>query len=153
MAIQFGIFDHIELRDGLTAAEIYEQRIGLLKRAVAGSFYGCHLVEHHGHELFATPSAAVFLRALARETGRLTLIPTVLCLPPHHRVRLFSQRGRPPGKASARNKARRRLANYFVLMLPFGGLTTDDAYQTLDGFISKVMPAVQETEMTGVSVM
>jgi alkanesulfonate monooxygenase SsuD/methylene tetrahydromethanopterin reductase-like flavin-dependent oxidoreductase (luciferase family) len=89
MAIQFGIFDHIEGRGGMSAEETYEDRIAFLKRAEAGGFYGFHLAEHHGHELSISPTAAVFLAALARETTQLKLIPTVVCLPLHHPVRVF----------------------------------------------------------------
>jgi alkanesulfonate monooxygenase SsuD/methylene tetrahydromethanopterin reductase-like flavin-dependent oxidoreductase (luciferase family) len=89
MAIQFGIFDHIEVRGGRSAQEIYEDRIAFLQRAEEGGFSGFHLAEHHGHELSASPTAAVFLAALARETTRLKLIPTVVCLPLHHPVRVF----------------------------------------------------------------
>lgn len=131
MTIQFGIFDHIEVRDGKSAEEIYEERIAFLQRAEEGGFYGFHLAEHHGHELSASPTAAVFLAALARETTRLKLIPTVVCLPLHHPVRVFEdlamldalshgrvelgvgkgitpfehlQFGHPPEEASARSK-------------------------------------------------
>ena len=131
MAIQFGIFDHIEVRGGKSAEEIYEDRIGLLKCAEEGGFYAFHLAEHHGHELSSSPTAAVFLAALARETTRLKLIPTVVCLPLHHPVRVFEdlamldalshgrlelgvgkgitpfehlQFGHPPEEASARSK-------------------------------------------------
>ena len=80
MAIQFGTFDHIEVRGGKSAKQIYEERIAFLKRAEEGGFYAFHLAEHHGHELSCAPTAAVFLAALARETTRLKLIPTVVCL-------------------------------------------------------------------------
>ena len=89
MTIQFGIFDHIEAHGGRSAEEIYEQRIAFLKRAEEGGFYGFHLAEHHGHALSTSPTAAVFLAALARETTTLKLIPTVVCLPLHHPVRVF----------------------------------------------------------------
>ena len=89
MPIGFGIFDHIETHGGRSAEEIYEQRIALLKRAEEGGFYGFHLAEHHGHSLSASPTAAVFLAALARETTTLKLIPTVVCLPLHHPVRVL----------------------------------------------------------------
>jgi alkanesulfonate monooxygenase SsuD/methylene tetrahydromethanopterin reductase-like flavin-dependent oxidoreductase (luciferase family) len=131
MAIQFGLFDHIEVRSGKSAEEIYEDRIAFLKRAEAGGFYAFHLAEHHGHVLSSSPTAAVFLAALARETTRLKLIPTVVCLPLHHPVRIFEdlamldvlshgrlelgvgkgitpfehlQFGHPPEEASARSK-------------------------------------------------
>ena len=89
MDIEFGIFDHIEGSREHSAEEVYEDRIAFLKRAEAGGFYAFHLAEHHGFELSWSPTAAVFLAALARETTRLKLIPTVVCLPLHHPVRVF----------------------------------------------------------------
>lgn len=89
MAIEFGIFDHIELHGDRSVEEVYEHRIGFLKRAEAGGFSAFHLAEHHGHALSVAPTAAVFLAALARETTTLKLIPTVVCLPLHHPVRVF----------------------------------------------------------------
>ncbi len=89
MPIEFGIFDHIEASGDTPAEEIYEHRIAFLKRAEAGGFSAFHLAEHHGHRLSIAPTAAVFLAALARETTRMKLIPTVVCLPLHDPVRLF----------------------------------------------------------------
>jgi alkanesulfonate monooxygenase SsuD/methylene tetrahydromethanopterin reductase-like flavin-dependent oxidoreductase (luciferase family) len=89
MPIEFGIFDHIEASGDTPAEEIYEHRIAFLKRAEAGGFAAFHLAEHHGHRLSIAPTAAVFLAALARETTRMKLIPTVVCLPLHDPVRLF----------------------------------------------------------------
>lgn len=91
LAIEFGIFDHIDVSDATPAVEVYEDRIALIKRAEAGGFYAFHLAEHHGHTLSIAPSAAVFLSAVARETTRLKLIPTVVCLPLHDPVRLFEE--------------------------------------------------------------
>lgn len=91
MAIQFGIFDHIERHGDQRAEQLYEERIRFLKRAEEGGFYAFHLAEHHGHALSVAPSAAVFLAALARETTTLKLIPTVSCLPLHHPTRLFEE--------------------------------------------------------------
>ena len=91
MAIEFGIFDHIELHDGRLAREVYEERISLLKRAEAGGFYAFHLAEHHGHDYSVAPSQPVFLSALARETETLKLIPTVVCLPLHYPIRIFEE--------------------------------------------------------------
>jgi alkanesulfonate monooxygenase SsuD/methylene tetrahydromethanopterin reductase-like flavin-dependent oxidoreductase (luciferase family) len=91
MAIEFGIFDHIEVHGDRPVEEVYEQRIAMLKRAEEGGFHAFHLAEHHGFALSGSPTAAVFLAALARETTRLKLIPTVVCLPLHHPVRLFEE--------------------------------------------------------------
>ena len=91
MAIEFGIFDHIEMHNDHGAENLYEERIASLKRAEQGGFYAFHLAEHHGHGLSICPSPPVFLTALARETTRLKLIPTVVCLPLHDPVRIFEE--------------------------------------------------------------
>ena len=91
MPIQFGLFDHIEIHGGRPIREVYEERIELLKRAEEGGFYAFHLAEHHGHDYSVAPSQPVFLSALARETTTLKLIPTVVCLPLHHPVRIFEE--------------------------------------------------------------
>jgi alkanesulfonate monooxygenase SsuD/methylene tetrahydromethanopterin reductase-like flavin-dependent oxidoreductase (luciferase family) len=91
MGIQFGIFDHIEIHGDRRTEEIYEERIALLKRAEEGGFSAFHLAEHHGYRYSSSPTATVFLAALARETERLKLIPTVVCLPLHWPVRIFEE--------------------------------------------------------------
>ena len=91
MAIQFGIFDHIEIHGDQLAEDVYQERIAFLKRAEDGGFYAFHLAEHHGHGLSIAPSAPLFLAAVARETTRLKLIPTVVCLPLHNPVRIFEE--------------------------------------------------------------
>src|SRR5579864_3513074 len=91
MAIEFGIFDHIEMHSDRGAETVYEERIASLKRAEQGGFYAFHLAEHHGHGLSICPSPPVFLTALARETTSLKLIPTVVCLPLHDPVRIFEE--------------------------------------------------------------
>jgi alkanesulfonate monooxygenase SsuD/methylene tetrahydromethanopterin reductase-like flavin-dependent oxidoreductase (luciferase family) len=91
MPIEFGIFDHIEAREGTPIDELYEERIDMVKRAEASGFYAFHLAEHHGHTLSTSPSQPVFLAALARETTTIKLIPTVVCLPLHNPVRIFEE--------------------------------------------------------------
>ncbi len=49
-------------------------------------------------------------------------------------------------------QARRGIANYFILMLPFGDMTNDEARKTLDSFIAEVIPAVREVETAITSV-
>jgi alkanesulfonate monooxygenase SsuD/methylene tetrahydromethanopterin reductase-like flavin-dependent oxidoreductase (luciferase family) len=91
VTVQFGIFDHVEQRPGASLRDLYEERIELLQEAECAGFYGYHLAEHHGHGLSLVPSQLVFLAALARETERLRLIPSVLCLPLHHPVRVVEE--------------------------------------------------------------
>jgi len=89
--IEFGIFDHVTRPPGAPLADLYEDRIALLRKADAAGFRGFHLAEHHGHGLSATPSQALFLAALARETERLRLGMLVACLPLHHPIRLAEE--------------------------------------------------------------
>jgi alkanesulfonate monooxygenase SsuD/methylene tetrahydromethanopterin reductase-like flavin-dependent oxidoreductase (luciferase family) len=89
--IEFGIFDHVTRPAGVALDELYEGRIALLRRADAAGFRGYHLAEHHGHALSATPSQALFLAAVARETERLRLGMLVACLPLHHPIRLVEE--------------------------------------------------------------
>ena len=89
--IEFGIFDHVTRPPGVALADLYEGRIALLRTADAAGFRGFHLAEHHGHGLSATPSQAVFLAALARETEHLRLGMLVACLPLHHPIRLAEE--------------------------------------------------------------
>ena len=44
-------------------------------------------------------------------------------------------------------QARRGIANYFMLMLPFGDMSDEEASRTLEGFIDEVIPAVREVEV------
>ena len=89
--MQFGIFDHVTRPPGVALDALYEGRIELLKKADRAGFYGYHLAEHHGHGLSATPSQAVFLAALSRETERLRIGMLVVCLPLHHPIRLAEE--------------------------------------------------------------
>jgi hypothetical protein len=41
-------------------------------------------------------------------------------------------------------QARRGIANYFILMIPFGDMTYEEVTYTLEAFIAEVIPAVRE---------
>ena len=43
-------------------------------------------------------------------------------------------------------QAQRGTTNYFILMIPFGDMTSDELDYTLDAFIAEVIPAVREVE-------
>ena len=43
-------------------------------------------------------------------------------------------------------QARRGLANYFMMMLPFGSMTSEQADIVLSAFIDEIIPAVREVE-------
>ena len=48
-------------------------------------------------------------------------------------------------------QARKGLANYFMVMLPFGRMTAEQTETTLAAFIDEIIPAVREVEMSLVS--
>jgi len=92
MGLQFGIFDHIEPVPGLSLTQIYGERLQLVERYDAASFYAYHLAEHHTpafHSL--APSQNVFLAAASQRTRRLRLAPCVYVLPLHHPLRLIEE--------------------------------------------------------------
>ncbi len=91
MAIEFGIFDHISRQPGESLGELYEGRIAFLQKAEEAGFTGCHIAEHHGHNLAMAPSQLPFLAALARETEQLRLGTLVSCLPYYHPLRLVEE--------------------------------------------------------------
>lgn len=88
MAIEFGIFDHIERVPGVSLQQLYRERLEFVKAAERGGFTGYHLAEHHGSHLCMAPQQAVFLAAVAQATERLRFGPLVYCLPLHHPLRL-----------------------------------------------------------------
>jgi alkanesulfonate monooxygenase SsuD/methylene tetrahydromethanopterin reductase-like flavin-dependent oxidoreductase (luciferase family) len=91
MALQFGIFDHLERQQDVALDQQYDQRLELLARADALGFYAYHLAEHHQSRLCMAPSPTVFLSAAARHTTRLRLGALVYCLPFYHPLRLIEE--------------------------------------------------------------
>src|SRR5580658_8549752 len=81
MAIEFGIFDHIERIPGVSLQQLYRDRLEFIRTAERGGYTGYHLAEHHGSHLCMAPQQAVFLAAVAQTTERLRLGPLVFCLP------------------------------------------------------------------------
>jgi len=47
MAIQFGVFDHIEPVPGLDLEQTYRDRLVQIERLDSAGFYSYHLAEHH----------------------------------------------------------------------------------------------------------
>ena len=91
MALRFGIFDHLERREGVPLDQLYEERLELLARADELGFYGYHLAEHHQSRLCMAPSPSVFLSAAARHTHQLRLGTLVAILPFYHPLRLIEE--------------------------------------------------------------
>jgi len=92
MALQFGVFDHIEPVPGLDLEHIYAQRLIQIERLDAAGFYAYHLAEHHTPAVHSlAPSQNVFLAAVSQRTTRLRFGPCVYVLPLHHPVRLIEE--------------------------------------------------------------
>src|SRR6266511_6050432 len=92
MALQFGVFDHIEPVPGLDLEHIYAQRLMQIERLDTAGFYAYHLAEHHTPAVHSlAPSQNVFLAAASQCTQRLRLAPCVYVLPLHHPLRLIEE--------------------------------------------------------------
>src|ERR671923_855647 len=92
MALQFGVFDHIEPVPGLDLEHIYAQRLMQIERLDAAGFYAYHLAEHHTPAVHSlAPSQNVFLAAVSQRTTHLRFGPCVYVLPLHHPVRLVEE--------------------------------------------------------------
>ena len=89
MALQFGIFDHIEGMAGTSMHDALRGRIELIKMADAAGFHGYHLAEHHGSDLCLAPNQEIFLAAAAEATSQIRLGPMVKILPLHHPLRVI----------------------------------------------------------------
>jgi alkanesulfonate monooxygenase SsuD/methylene tetrahydromethanopterin reductase-like flavin-dependent oxidoreductase (luciferase family) len=88
--MKFGLFDYIDRRDE-EAAVTYDRRVEFVQAAEAAGFYGYHVTEHHVAPLSLTPSPAVFLSALARETSRIRLGALLFLLPLYNPLRLLEE--------------------------------------------------------------
>ena len=92
MALQFGVFDHIEPVPGLDLEHIYALRLMQIERLDTAGFYAYHLAEHHTPAVHSlAPSQNVFLAAVSQRTTRLRFGPCVYVLPLHHPVRLIEE--------------------------------------------------------------
>ena len=92
MALEFGVFDHIEPVEGLTLEQIYRERLEQIERLDATGFYAYHLAEHHTPAVHSlAPSQNVFLAAVAQRTQQMKLVPCIYVLPLHHPIRLIEE--------------------------------------------------------------
>ena len=92
MALEFGIFDHIEPVPGVPLDRIYRDRLVQIRRIESAGFYAYHLAEHHTPAVHSlAPSQNVFLAAAAQHTQHLRLSPCVYVLPLHHPARLIEE--------------------------------------------------------------
>ena len=88
--MKFGIFDYIDARDE-PLPRTFDERMALVQVAEDAGFYCYHLTEHHNTPLSMTPSPALYLAALARETSRIRLSTLLFLLPLYHPLRLVEE--------------------------------------------------------------
>lgn len=89
--MQFGVFDHLDLRPGVPLQTIYEERLRLIAAYDRAGIAHYHLAEHHATPLGLAPSPSVFLAAVAQRTTRLRFGPMVYCLPLYDPLRLIEE--------------------------------------------------------------
>ncbi len=90
MTIEFGIFDHLDMR-AEPLSRTYAERITFVQAAEAAGFRGYHLAEHHGTPLGAAPSPGIFLAALAQATSSIRIGPLVYLVPLYIPLRLIEE--------------------------------------------------------------
>lgn len=92
MALQFGVFDHIEHMEGVSLDQLYRRRLNQLELLDQAGFYAYHLAEHHSPALHSmAPAQNVFLAAAAERTKQIRLGGCVYTLPFHHPLRLIEE--------------------------------------------------------------
>ena len=90
MAIDFGIFDHLDARDEVVA-KTFAERLEFIRNAEQGGFRTYHLAEHHSTPLGMGPSPGIFLAAVAQATSTIRLGPLVYLLPLYNPLRLIEE--------------------------------------------------------------
>jgi alkanesulfonate monooxygenase SsuD/methylene tetrahydromethanopterin reductase-like flavin-dependent oxidoreductase (luciferase family) len=92
MALEFGVFDHIEHMEQVPLERLYRERLDQLEALDQAGFYAYHLAEHHSPALHSmAPAQNVFLAAAAQRTKRIRLGGCVYTLPFHHPIRLIEE--------------------------------------------------------------
>ena len=91
--LEFGVFDWVDVAQGRSIAETYDDRIAVAQRADRGDFERYHIAEHHGATLGLAPSPGLFAAALARETERIRLAPMTFIVPLYEPLRLAEEIG------------------------------------------------------------
>jgi alkanesulfonate monooxygenase SsuD/methylene tetrahydromethanopterin reductase-like flavin-dependent oxidoreductase (luciferase family) len=90
MALQFGIFDHLD-DNGIPLAELFETRLKLIEQYDRVGFRSYHIAEHHSTPLGMAPSPSVFLAAVAQRTTRLRFGPLLYVTPMYHPLRIAEE--------------------------------------------------------------
>lgn len=89
--MDFGIFDFVESKAGVSTAELYKERRELAHIADEVGCFCYHVSEHHGTPLSMAPSPNVLLAALAVETKNLRVGPLGSLLPLYEPLRLIEE--------------------------------------------------------------
>src|SRR3954469_23688373 len=90
MALEFGIFDHVDRHDK-PLKDVYEDRLKLIEAYDRAGIYGYHCAEHHSTPLGMAPSPSVYLTAAGQRTRRLHFGPLVYTLALYHPLRLAEE--------------------------------------------------------------
>ena len=89
--MEFGVFDHLDNRDGAFIETIYQERLKLIVEYENSGITHYHLAEHHATPLGLSPSPSVFLAAISQLTKNMKFGPMVYCLPLYDPLRLISE--------------------------------------------------------------
>ena len=90
MALQFGIFDHLD-DNGIPLADLFEKRLKLIEHYDRAGFRSYHIAEHHSTPLGMAPSPSVFLAAAIQRSKRLRLGPLLYITPMYHPLRVAEE--------------------------------------------------------------
>jgi alkanesulfonate monooxygenase SsuD/methylene tetrahydromethanopterin reductase-like flavin-dependent oxidoreductase (luciferase family) len=90
LALQFGIFDHLD-DNGIPLADLFETRLKLVEQYDRAGFRSYHIAEHHSTPLGMAPSPSVFLAAVAQRSERLRFGPLLYVTPMYHPLRIAEE--------------------------------------------------------------
>jgi alkanesulfonate monooxygenase SsuD/methylene tetrahydromethanopterin reductase-like flavin-dependent oxidoreductase (luciferase family) len=90
VALQFGIFDHVD-DNGVPLADLFETRLKLVEQYDRLGFRSYHIAEHHSTPLGMAPSPSVFLAAVAQRSKRLRFGPLLYVTPMYHPLRVAEE--------------------------------------------------------------
>ena len=90
MALQFGIFDHVD-DNGIPLADLFETRLKLVEQYDRLGFRSYHIAGHHSTPLGMAPSPSVFLAAVAQRSKRLRFGPLLYVTPMYHPLRVAEE--------------------------------------------------------------
>ncbi len=90
MALQFGVFDHLD-DNGIPLADLFETRLKLIEQYDRAGFRSYHIAEHHSTPLGMAPSPSVFLAAVAQRSERLRFGPLLYVTPMYHPLRVAEE--------------------------------------------------------------